>query len=234
MRLNKLDSTFLRYLVDSQVAPGERLPTLNQIGQELGVSVGKLREQLEVARGLGLVSVRPRVGIVREPFDFSQAVLAGVLFGLGTGEAQFQQFSELRQAIEIDFWDTAVRELTPEDKNTLQNLVAKAWAKLKGQPIHVPNEEHRQLHLTIFSRLDNPFVQGMLAAYWDAYEASELTRFSPYEYWLEVWDYHERIVEAIVQGDFATGLALLKAHFDLLPQPTVTVSANNNKNPQEV
>ena len=65
MRLNKLDSTFLRYLVDSQVAPGERLPTLNQIGQELGVSVGKLREQLEIARGLGLVSVRPRVGIVR-------------------------------------------------------------------------------------------------------------------------------------------------------------------------
>ena len=231
MRLNKLDSTFLRYLVDSQVAPGERLPTLNQIGQELGVSVGKLREQLEIARGLGLVSVRPRVGIVREPFDFSQAVLAGVLFGLGTGEAQFEQFSELRQAIEVDFWETAVRELTPEDKQLLQLLVSKAWAKLKGNPIHVPNEEHRQLHLTIFCRLDNPFVQGMLAAYWDAYEASELTRFSPYEYWLEVWEYHEQIVEAIVRGDFTVGLDLLKAHFDLLPHPTGTISSNNNKNP---
>jgi DNA-binding FadR family transcriptional regulator len=218
MHLNKLDSAFLRYLVDSQVAPGERLPTLNQIGQELGVSVGKLREQLEVARGLGLVSVRPRVGIVREPFDFSQAVLAGVLFGLGTGEAQFKQFSDLRQAIEIDFWETAVHELTPEDKQQLQNLVAKAWAKLKGSPIHVPNEEHRQLHLTIFSRLPNPFVQGMLAAYWDAYEAVELTRFAPYDYWLEVWEYHERIVAAIVQGDAPLGLALLKTHFGLLPE----------------
>ena len=209
MRLNKLDSNFLRYLIDTQVAPGERLPTLNQIGQELGVSVGKLREQLEIARSLGLVSVRPRVGIVREPFDFSQAVLASVLFGLGTGEAQFKQFSDLRQAIEIDFWETAVRELTPEDKKQLQMLVEKAWAKLKGSPIHVPNEEHRQLHLTIFCRLENPFVQGMLAAYWDAYEASELTRFSPYDYWLEVWEYHEKIVEAIVQDDFASGLLLL-------------------------
>lgn len=218
MRLNKLDSTFLRYLVDSQVAPGERLPTLNQIGQELGVSVGKLREQLEIARSLGLVSVRPRVGIVREPFDFSQAVLAGVLFGLGTGEAQFKQFSDLRQAIEIDFWETAVHQLTLEDKQKLQNLVAKAWAKLKGNPIHVPNEEHRQLHLAIFSRLPNPFVQGMLAAYWDAYEASELTRFSPYEYWLEVWEYHEKIVEAIMNDDAAAGLALLKTHFGLLPE----------------
>jgi DNA-binding FadR family transcriptional regulator len=218
MRLNKLDSAFLRYLVDNRVAPCDRLPTLNQIGQELGVSVGKLREQLEIARGLGLVSVRPRVGIVREPFDFSQAVLAGVLFGLGTGEAQFKQFSDLRQAIEIDFWETAVHELTHEDKQQLQSLVASAWAKLKGNPIHVPNEEHRQLHLTIFCRLPNPFVQGMLATYWDAYEAVELTRFAPYDYWLEVWEYHERIVEAIVQGDAPLGLALLKTHFGLLPE----------------
>ena len=231
MRLNKLDSTFLRYLVDSQVAPGERLPTLNQIGQELGVSVGKLREQLEIARTLGLVSVRPRVGIVREPFDFSQAVLAGVLFGLGTGEAQFQQFSELRQAIEIDFWETAVRELTPDDKQTLQNLVTKAWAKLRGNPIHVPNEEHRQLHLAIFRRLPNPFVQGMLAAYWDAYEASELTRYSPYDYWVEVWQYHEKIVEAVVRDEVALGLDLLKAYFDLLPHATSSVSTNNSKAP---
>ena len=229
MRLNKLDSAFLRYLVDSEVAPGERLPTLNQIGQELGVSVGKLREQLEIARSLGLVSVRPRVGIVREPFDFSQAVLAGVLFSLGTGEAQFQQFSDLRQAIEVDFWETAVCDLTPEDKQKLQQLIAKAWAKLKGDPIHVPNEEHRQLHLTIFSRLDNPFVQGMLAAYWDAYEASELTRFATYEYWLEVWHYHERIVEAIVQDDVATGLNLLKGHFALLPHPAASLSNNNHQ-----
>ena len=228
MRLNKLDSNFLRYLIDTQVAPGERLPTLNQIGQELGVSVGKLREQLEIARSLGLVSVRPRVGIVREPFDFSQAVLAGLLFGLGTGEATFQQFSQLRQAIEIDFWDTAVHHLTSEDKQKLQLLVQKAWAKLKGNPIHVPNEEHRQLHLTIFSRVENPFVTGMLAAYWDAYEASELTRFSPYDYWLEVWSYHERIVEAIVAGAFEEGLALLSAHFDLLPtHPETTMNSNH-------
>lgn len=229
MRLNKLDSNFLRYLVESQVAPGERLPTLSQIGQELGVSIGKLREQLEIARSLGLVSVRPRVGMVREPFDFSQAVLAGVLFGLGSGEAQFKQFSDVRQALEVDFWHTAVRNLTPDDKQILQLLVHNAWAKLKGNPIHVPNEEHRQLHLAIFCRLDNPFVKGMLAAYWDAYEASELTRFSPYSYWLEVWSYHERIVDAIVADDFDEGLSLLSAHFDLLPTQLELPVSNNDR-----
>ena len=215
--LNKLNSEFLQYLVDKQVMPGDRLPTLHQIGVDLGISVGKLREQLEVARMLGLVSVRPRVGIQREAFDFAPAVLQSALFGLGTGEATFVHLSQLRQSVETTFWDEAVVSLTAEDKKHLKELVAKAWSKLRGEPIHVPNGEHRQLHLAIFSRLDNPFVQGLLEAYWEAYEACELTRFASYQYWLDVWTYHERIVEALCQNEYGRGRQLLVEHFTLLP-----------------
>lgn len=217
MQLNKLDSQFLNYLIASQVAPGERVPTLREIGIELGISVGKLREQLEVARSLGLVSVRPRVGIQREPLDFSKAILPSVLFSLGTGEASFAQFSQLRRAIETELWPEAVTQLTDEDKTRLHEIVTQAWGKLRGEPVHVPNGEHRQFHLQIFSRLDNPFVQGLLESYWDAYEASELTRFAPYQYWLDVWDYHERITDALCANEFEMGRQLLVEHFDLLP-----------------
>jgi DNA-binding FadR family transcriptional regulator len=217
MQLGKLDSTFLEYLVDRQATPGERLPTLEEISRQLGISVGKLREQLEVARHLGLVSVRPRVGIQREPFDFSQAILPGILFGLGTGEALFAQFSQLRRAIETSMWHDAVVLLTPEDLAKLRQILSQAWAKLRQEPIHIPNGEHRLLHLTIFSRLDNPFVIGVLEAYWDAYDASELTRFSSYQYWLDVWDYHERIVDALCDGEYELGRQLLLEHFALLP-----------------
>ena len=74
MQLNKLDSPFLKYLIETDAVPGERLPALSDISDELGISIGKLREQLEVAKSLGLVSVRPRLGIQREPFDFSQSM----------------------------------------------------------------------------------------------------------------------------------------------------------------
>ncbi len=216
MQLEKLDSKFLEYLLDKELSPGDKLPTLEVISRELGVSVGKLREELEVARHFGLVSVRPRVGIQRVPFDFSQPVLTSVLFSLGSGEAVFSQFSQLRRAIETNFWHDAVVLLTAEDKSCLKEIIARAWAKLKGEPIHVPNGEHRQLHLTIFSRLDNPFVTGFLEAYWDAYEASELTRFSSYQYWLDVWNYHEKIVDALCDDDYESGLQLLIDHFSLL------------------
>jgi DNA-binding FadR family transcriptional regulator len=221
MVFSKLDSEFLTYLVNNGIVAGERLPTLSEIGDELGMSVGKLREQLEVARCFGLVSVRPRVGIVREPFDFATAVLISVLMGLGTGEASFSQFSQIRQVIEKSFWQEAVEHLTTEDKIQLKETVNKAWSKLRGNPIHVPNLEHRAFHLTIFGRLDNPFVKGILEAYWDAYEASEMTRFVDYQYWLDVWNYHEAIAEALCQNELEQGRQLLIQHFDLLPKDPV-------------
>ncbi len=216
MQLNKLDSPFLKYLIETDAVPGERLPALSDISDELGISIGKLREQLEVAKSLGLVSVRPRLGIQREPFDFSQSIISGLLFSLAMGEATFKQYSQLRRVVEVGFWDQAVALLTTEDKARLRGLVDKAWDKLRGEPIHIPNSEHRELHLTIFKRLENPFVQGILAAYWDAYEASEFTRFVSYAYWVEVWTYHERIVEALCNNDFALGRQLLVEHFSLL------------------
>lgn len=220
-----VDSEFLQYLREHQLAPGDRLPPLQEISAKVGISVGKLREQLEVARCLGLVSVRPRVGIQREPFSFSTAVRPGVIFSLGTGETHFSQLAQLRRAIEDSFWHEAVACLTAVDKEQLQQIVCQAREKLHGVPVHIPNGEHRLLHLTIFSRLDNPFVKGLLEAYWDAYEASELTRYARYEYWLEVWHYHEQIVEALISGDFEQGRQLMRQHYQLLPMtPTAPVA----------
>ncbi len=225
MQLGRLEPQFLHYLIRAALAPGDPLPTLAEIGEEMGVSVGKLREQLAFARQLGLVSARPRVGMRREAFDFTPAILPSVLFSLATGESTFAQFSQLRRTLETAMWPQAVTRLTAEDLAHLRGLVDAAWDKLRGDPaaIHIPNGEHRDLHLTICRHLDNPFVQGILRAYWEAYEASELTRLADYSYWLTVWEYHERLVDALCQGEFDRGLQILIDHFELLP--TVSVPA---------
>ena len=67
-------SEFLRYLASHEEAEGS-LPSLNDLSRELGISLAGLREQLEVARALGLVEVKPRTGIRRKPYSFTPAVL---------------------------------------------------------------------------------------------------------------------------------------------------------------
>ena len=73
------------------------------------------------------------------------------------------------------------------------------------------------MHLLIYKRLDNPFVTGILEAYWEAYEAVRLNVLTGgYEYLQEVWRFHQTMVEAISSGDYKAGYEALVAHTDLL------------------
>jgi DNA-binding FadR family transcriptional regulator len=209
-------SEFLRYLATHEEVENG-LPSLKNLSVKLGVSLASLREQLEVARALGLVEVRPRLGMRRRDYSFTPAIRQSLGYALALSDEHFRKYAELRNHVESAFWHQAVRQLTAEDKQDLQNLVTRAWEKLRGTPIQVPHEEHRNLHLKIYSRLENPFVTGILEAYWEAYEAVGLNVFAGgYEYLKEVWHYHQQMVEAICNDNFEAGYEALIKHTDLL------------------
>ena len=130
MVLSRLDSDFLRYLLVDGHTPGDRLPSLNEISTVTGMSVGKLREQFEVARALGLVDASPRRGIVRTGYDFLPAVRLSLLVALTIDPGYFAAFSGLRAHLETAYWEEAVVLLTDEDKERLRELVRNAWEKL--------------------------------------------------------------------------------------------------------
>ena len=215
-RPDPVTSEFLRYLIKLEAKAGTRLPPINELAEELGISSGKLREQLEVARELGLIDVRPKTGIRVRGYSFFPTLRASLRLALALDESYFDQFSELRNQVEASFWHSAVALLEDSDKQVLRQLMQRAWAKLEGEPIQIPHLEHRQLHLTIFSRLDNAFVLGLLEAYWDAYEAIGLNLYEDYSYLREVWSYHGRMVDAILQGDIEAGHLALVEHTGLL------------------
>ena len=211
-------SEFLRYLASHPEADGG-LPSLTELSRELGISVASLREQLEVARALGFVEVRPRTGTRRLPFSFAPALNQTLGYALVLDHNHFDKFAQLRNHIETAYWDEAVALLTPDDKLQLQDLIRRAETKLRGNPVQVPHEEHRILHLSIYRRLDNPFVTGILEAYWDAYEAVGLNLYAgSIDYLDEVWRYHARMVDCICSGDYAAGREALIQHVNLLAQ----------------
>lgn len=209
-------SEFIRYLATHTEAESG-LPSLTELSRELGVGIAALREQLEVARALGMVEVKPRTGMRRKSYSFTPAVRQSLEYALALDNDHFRKFSDLRNHIESAYWHEAVAKLTPDDKQELQAIVTRAWDKIRGTPVQVPHEEHRKLHLLIFNRLENPFVTGLLEAYWEAYEAVGLNVFTGgYEYLQEVWEYHQQMVEAICNGSFEAGYEALVKHTDLL------------------
>jgi len=211
-------SDFLKYLAAHNEMENGSFPSLPDLSAELGVSVASLREQLEVARALGLVEVKPRVGIRRLPYSFLPAVRQSLGYAIVEDEKYFQLFADLRIHTETAYWHEAVKKLTPDDLDRLHAIISRAWSKLKGSPIQIPHEEHKKLHLTIYSRLENPFVTGILDAYWEAYEAIGLNVFTDYNYLNEVWIFHEKMVEAIRQQEYDAGYRILVEHTDLLSE----------------
>ena len=209
-------SEFLRYLASHPEAETS-LPSLSELSRELGISVASLREQLEVARALGLVEVRPRTGTRRLAYSFAPAVKQSLAYALALNQSHFEKYSELRNRIETAYWDEAVALLTEDDKRELQNVITSAFDKLHGNPVQVPHEEHRKLHLIIYSRLNNPFVTGLLEAYWQAYESVGLNMYAGgMDYLEKVWGYHKTMVQSICNGNYAAGHKALTTHIDLI------------------
>ncbi len=211
-------SEFMKYLATSNLGEDDRLPPLSELSKILGISIASLREHLEVARVMGLVEVKPRTGIRRKHYTFKPAVLQSLFYAQAVNEDSFRAFSDLRNHIETSYWYQAVGMLTSEDHQELRGLVAKAMEKLHGTPVQIPHQEHRQLHLTIYKRLNNPFVMGLLEAFWEMYEAYGLGYYTDLNYQERVWDYHKRMVEAICSRNFNVGYDALTEHMDLIFQ----------------
>src|SRR5690349_23822700 len=106
-----LDSDFLNYIVQHDIQPGGQLPALTELSQKLDINVGKLREQLEVARSLGLVEVKTRTGIRVKDYDFLPAIRLSLLYALAKDRSYLEAFTELRNHVEAAFLQEAAELL---------------------------------------------------------------------------------------------------------------------------
>jgi DNA-binding FadR family transcriptional regulator len=195
-----------------------KIPPLQELSGELNLSVASLREQLAVARSLGVIEARPRTGLKKLPYSFAPAVRESVSYAIACESSKFEAYADLRRHIEGSYWLQAVQLLTSDDIQKMDDLVNQAIAKLNGKPIQIPHREHRDLHMITFSHIENDFVIGLLEAYWDFYEAVGLDRYTEYNYLEEVWNYHKSMVESIRTGKFEEGYRAMLTHMGLINQ----------------
>jgi DNA-binding FadR family transcriptional regulator len=217
-------SEFLKYLATVEQNNGGRIPSLAELSGQFGISIASLREQLEVARALGLVEVRPKTGMRSLPYSFRPAVKQSLTYAIAIDASQFQTYSDLRNHIETAYFLEAVALLTSEDHNYLMELVESAKQKLHGSPVQIPHQEHRNLHLSIYKHLENPFVAGLLEAYWELYEAVGLSVYTDINYLEQVWQYHQKMVEEIRAGNYSNAYQVLIDHMNLLNQRSKSLS----------
>lgn len=207
---------FLQYLAQSELKENGKLPALPVLSKHLQMSLPSLREQLEVARNMGVVEIKPRSGIRKLPYSFTPSTSTTAAYAITNDPDLFRQYWEMRNHLEIAYWYEAVKKLQEKDLKYLRELILKAKTKLKAVPFEQPVAEHKALHMTIFANIENVFVTGILETYWQLYDQLGLSLSNELGYHEKVWSYHERIVDAISVHDINLSYNLLREHMELL------------------
>ena len=209
---------FINYLIQHNGKDDKKIPAINEISKELGVSTACLREQIELAKNMGLIRLQPRKGIEILPYSFTPAVIKSLYYAIKVDKSYFDQFSEMRNHLEKSFFIDAVKLLNDNDIAELKRLIKTAVNKLRGEPIQIPHNEHRRYHLLIYRQLKNVFLNGMLEAYWDMYEMAGLDVYTDLDYLESVWEFHRRIAECIERKEFIAAYDMQIEHMQLIYQ----------------
>lgn len=209
-------SKFMNYLIDCQVNGKRDIPPLAELSSLLNLSVSSLREQMEVARNMGLIEVKTRTGIRILDYSFSPTVFQSIYYSIQLDSQKFLSYLDLRKHLEAGYWFQAASQLTADDIKDLRTILERATVKLNGNPSQIPHKEHKDLHLSIYKKIENPFVFGLLEAFWDLYESAGLNLYTDKEYLKIVWQYHRQIIEALEGSDLKRGYQVLLAHMDLI------------------
>lgn len=209
-------SEFLQYLAKKVVNGEERLPSLSILSKELRISVASLREQLEIARVLGFVEVKPKTGIRWLPYQFAPSILVSIAYAIEISPEYFDQFRDLRNHLESAYFLEAIQLLTPREVEELLRIVCEAEKKIKSYPPIRPHREHRDLHMLLFSHVTNVFLSGILDVYWEIYENQGYAIVNNPAYLARVWSFHRRVCEAIALQNFDHAYQLFIEHKELI------------------
>ena len=79
----------LDYLIEKAKDPHSEIPPIQKLSSELGVSTACLREQMELAKNLGIISTQPRKGIEILPYQFKPAVEKSLYYAINLDHKYF-------------------------------------------------------------------------------------------------------------------------------------------------
>lgn len=197
-----------------QLRPGDRVPSEVQIGRDLQVSRGSVREAYRTLAALGILEIesgrRPRLRLI------DPKVLAQVFdYALNTAQVSVAHVIETRRAIELQTAQLAARYATEAQRAALRDLVAQMRSAGSDHTRRVASDT--AIHTVIAEASGNPLNTLLLNALRTPMEASARIHYDDTRQESEVTrviDAHDAVVERICAGDPVGAVSAMSYHFD--------------------
>jgi DNA-binding GntR family transcriptional regulator len=184
-----------RSMVAGELRPGDRVRQ-EEIADRLGVSIAPVREALAVLEQEGQVRYLPRRGYFVAELDLEE----------------LREIYELRQLLESRAARRALPLLDEEALERLETAARDCVSAAAAADVAAGLEANRRFHFAVLDSPDRAHTMRLIRLLWDSTETYRAMYYNAPEGRREATEAHERIIEAVREGEAEALVAELDAH----------------------
>ncbi len=199
-----------RRIADGTLAPGQRLPSNQQLSQELNVGVSSVREALRTLATSGVVSIKQGSGV----FVSLQLPSPGELrqrFTI-TEVTSLSHLMEARRIIEPEVAALAAERATPEQIHTIQDYAQQMNRNFRAGRDWM--EADLGFHQSLYISAGNPIIESMLQHVNDLLIDSRRETMRDRQVTERSCQYHLMIASAIADRKPMLARAMMQEHME--------------------
>ncbi|MGI6877406.1 FadR/GntR family transcriptional regulator [Microbacterium sp. gxy059] len=188
---------------------GDPMPSEAQLCRELDAGRQQVREALSALEALGIVVSRQGARRIWKGFDMASFLRRSISL-LDDAHEGAKGLLEVRHALETSMLPAAAPRLARADLDALRALAREMVARAERGESFAELDE--RFHRGLLAPLQNPALDAILQSFWAAFAAAlpddESVAENP-----EIAAMHERVIDAIEEGDMRRAVYELDAHF---------------------
>lgn len=215
MRGPRVTDRIKTHILQTNLGPGDLLPTEAELCKTLGVSRSSVREAIKTLDALDIVEVRHGHGTYVGELSMSALVESLTFRAMLSNRddlAALEELIDVRQMLEQGLASRIVNSFDAELHETLADVVAemKSLAS-QGKPFV---DQDRRFHLLLMGPLQNQLITQLTGAFWDVQSiVAPRLGASPAEA-RETADAHGTIVEAAELQDIPKFIRAVAGHYE--------------------
>ena len=151
------------WIIDKELKPGERMPTEQQLCEELGVARHTLREGVKRLSQLGIVESRAGYGMFVNPVSFDN-MAEYMLFLMQRGEITYQDINSVRTVLEVHAAELASQNADTTHIASLRSAMSEMRKAYYDGKWERYIQTDIDFHLALANATENQLLIGMLNA----------------------------------------------------------------------
>jgi GntR family transcriptional repressor for pyruvate dehydrogenase complex len=204
----------VEFISNTGLKPGDRLPTEQRLGEQLGMSRGIVREAIKYLTATGLVAARKGVGVyvAGKP---RMVAMPAIHLSMTVDPEHIQSLFDFRCMQEMLTVRLATERITVTELRDLDKILAanRQYAEAEDWTLFLESDDN--FHLSIARAAHNPFLVETIAniLHLQRWAVRVMTGGAPGSLLISVKQ-HEAIFDAIKDGQPDEATQLVKTHIE--------------------